>query len=464
MIPVGARLDRLAIFSHLWGIAGLTESARWMWTGTAWSWLLLPASMALFAWPRSLTCLVVWALSQVAFHAFAPHVPWNHGLFIALMNVAILASVAGAHLRARREGVPISREAIVDQFAPALRLSLILLYGFACLHKLNWDYFNPESSCAGQVLTWLNTKYRILPTGQWMTTIGIWSSLVIEGTVPVLLCFRQTVRCGLLLGFAFHLVLSQFGGLYGFAAAMYAVYYLFLPAGFTDDVGDRLAQVRSRLRLDRASTLAGPAVAVSILASGLLLHQIRGSSALGVGLWWWNGWLLGVVLCFAPQFVQAFRTTPRIRLMPRWLPLWAIPALMVFNGIGPYLGLKTETSWAMYSNLRTEIRPNHVFMPGWLKRVGYQDDLVEVLETSLPGLEAYRRDRLLLTFIEFQRICAAATGDFSATYRRNGLVHRVETRGGVSSDRIATSSPGWPAYLLLMFRPVDMVGPMKCRH
>ena len=464
MNPREARLDRLAVFSHLWAIAGLTESARWLWTGTAWAWLLLPASLVLFAWPRSVACLVVWALSQVAFHAFVMHTPWNHGLFIALMNVAILVSVVRIYIREGNTDVRSSRDALFDHFAPTLRLCLILLYAFACLHKLNWDYLNPTSSCAGQVLTWLNSKYRVLPTGEWMTTIGIWSSLFIEGAVPVLLCFRHTVRFGLILGFTFHLVLSQFGGLYGFAAAMYAVYYLFLPVSFTHDVAARVASLRARLRLDGFRRWISPMVAAAILTTGLLVHQVRGSSALGMGLWWWNAWILGVAACFSREFIRALRATPAVTLVPRWLPMWGIPAFVVYTGLCPYLGLKTETSWAMYSNLRTEIRPNHTFMPGWLRLADYQEDLVEIVETSLPQLERHRQDSTLLTFIEFRRICSAATGNFEVTYKRKGAERFLQSAGGISSDPEATTAPGWGANMLLLFRPVDSMGPMKCRH
>ena len=435
-----------------------------MWDGTSWSWMLLASSLALLARPRAVVCLVVYALTQIGFHALTAHTPWNHGLFIALMNVAIVVSVARVYLWARQADAGITREAIIDHFAPALRLSLILLYGFACLHKLNWDYLNPDSSCAGQVLTWLNTKYRVLPTGVWMTTVGIWSSLFIEGLVPILLCFRYTIRVGLVLGFVFHLLLSQFGGLYGFAAAMYAVYYLFLPSSFTADVAVRLETIRQRLRLDGVHTRISPVIAAMIFASGLLLHQYRGSSALGVGLWWWNVWVLAVLGCFGREFVLALRTTQPATLVPGSLPLSAIPLLVVYNGLCPYLGLKTETSWSMYSNLRTEIRANHVFVPGWLKMAGYQDDLVEIVETSLPQLERYRQDGLLLTFVEFRRICGVARGDFRVTYKRNGLLRVLESAGGVSNDPVATNAPGWLTNTFLIFRPVDSTGPMRCRH
>jgi hypothetical protein len=43
-----------------------------------------------------------------------------------------------------------------------------------------------------------------------------------------------------------------------------------------------------------------------------------------------------------------------------------------------------------------------------------------------------------------------------------GILQRVESAGGLSTDRIVTSAPGWPT--LLLFRPVDATGPMKRRH
>jgi hypothetical protein len=45
-----------------------------------------------------------------------------------------------------------------------------------------------------------------------------------------------------------------------------------------------------------------------------------------------------------------------------------------------------------------------------------------------------------------------------------GILQRVESAGGLSTDRIVTSAPGWPTYMLLLFRPVDATGPMKRRH
>jgi hypothetical protein len=458
------RLDRLTVFSHLWGIAAMAEAARWAWSDAPWHWMLWPTSLALFAFPRSIVGLVVWALTQIGFHSLTPHTLWNHGLFIALMNVAILASASRVYWRARRHGVAPGRDEIFDHFAPVLRLGLVLLYAFACFHKLNRDYLDPQVSCAGQVLTWLDTRYGFLPTGPWLTTAGIWSSLFAEGAVAMSLCFRRTVGFGLVIGFGLHLFLSQFGGLYGFAAAMYAVFYLFLPATFTDELAARREDILRRLHLDQVQTWLSPVLAMAILTTGLLLNVVHGRSALGVGLRWWNAWVIVVVGCFFRQFVHALRTTPQPTLVPPWRPLWAVPLLVVFIGVSPYLGLKTETTWSMYSNLRTEAPSNHLLVPGSLKVAGYQDDLVEIVETSLPELTRYRDDNLAMTFFEFRRLSSRTTGDFRVVYERNGSVHVVESANGVSSDPLVTRPHRWLTERLLVFRPVEVTGPTRCRH
>jgi hypothetical protein len=59
---------------------------------------------------------------------------------------------------------------------------------------------------------------------------------------------------------------------------------------------------------------------------------------------------------------------------------WAIPAVAVFNGATPYLGLKTVANYSMFSNLRTEGgRTNHLIVPaGRFALAGYQEDLARI--------------------------------------------------------------------------------------
>ena len=58
----------------------------------------------------------------------------------------------------------------------------------------------------------------------------------------------------------------------------------------------------------------------------------------------------------------------------------ATPLLVVLNGMCPYLGLKTDSSFAMFSNLRTEPGfANHLVMPHGPQPFGFQGDLVRLV-------------------------------------------------------------------------------------
>lgn len=451
------RIDRLTVFNHLWAIAGFCEWTRWRWSETGWSWVLLVSSLALALRPNSVLCLAALAGAQAVFTAFAANQPWNHGLFMALMNVAILASIA----RCLFERWPLDHEVLVETFASVLRLSLVLVYLCTFFHKLNTDFLNADVSCTRTLLEWLNRSYRILPLHRWTVVLGIWSTLFIELAVPLLLCFRRTVKIGLALGAAFHLFLSQFGGLHGFAAMLFAVYYLFLPREFTAGVAARLSALLEGVPALRRVGL--PIVASAMIAVGWLLGRL-GVSPIYRGLLFWDLWLVGVVGAFRREFVRLWRMPAAFSLRPRWAPLWVIPVVVGLNGVLPYVGLKTETSWAMYSNLRTEMHPNHLVVPASAKVFGYQDDLVEILGTSLPALRPYVGSDTRLTFFELRRLCSETRGDFSVSYRRHGEDHALAVVDGVPSDPDACRAHPWLVGKLLRFRPVDAGAHARCRH
>ena len=449
------RIDRLTIFDHLWAIAGLCEWTRWQWSATGWSWTLLVGSLALALFPSSVVCLAAFAALQVAFIALAADQPWNHGLFMALLNVAILASIARCLFEARRGPAALDRDRLVETFAPVLRLCLVVLYLCTFFHKLNADFLNPDVSCTGWLLESLNRSYRVLPLDRWFVVLGIWSTLSVELAVPLLLCFRRTAIVGLALGAGFHLFLSQFGGLHGFAAMLFAVYFLFLPPTFAAGVAARFSDLR-RVGL--------PLIAGALLVAGWLLGRCCSVSLIYRGLLFWDLWLVWVVVVFGGALVRVFRMSGEATLRPRWVPLWTIPVVVALNGMAPYVGLKTETSWAMYSNLRTEVLPNHLVVPASAKLFGYQDDLVEILDTTLPALRSYVGSDVRLTFFELRRLCSATTSDFSVSYRRNGETRTLAVVGGVASDPAVCRAHSWLAGELLHFRPVDVGAHASCRH
>lgn len=63
--------------------------------------------------------------------------------------------------------------------------------------------------------------------------------------------------------------------------------------------------------------------------------------------------------------------------------------LLIVNGLSPYLGLKTDSSFEMFSNLRTEPGAwNHLLVPETARLFGYQDQLVRVVASNDPALLA----------------------------------------------------------------------------
>ncbi len=441
------RVDRLTVFNHLWAIAGFCEWTRWTFTETGWGWVLLVTSLALLAVPRSVVALAVFACTQAVFHVLASNRPWNHGLFMAMANVAILAAIARCLVERRGGATAPDSERILDTFAPALRASLVALYLMTFFHKLNADFVDPAVSCAGTLLGWLNIHYRVLPLDTWAVVGSIWATLFVELTVPVLLCFRRTAALGLALGAGFHLFLSQYGGLHGFAAMLFAFYFLFLPRAFT---------VTGR-GVDWRVVLPAAAVLWAVLGWAGVPHIYR-------GLVLWDAWLLGVVVLFRRELMGLWTMQWDFTLRSRWAPMALLPLVVVLNGLSPYVGLKTETSWAMYSNLRTEVRPNHFLVPPAAKVFGYQDDLVEIRATSLPALATYVGGEVRLTAFELRRLCSAATEDFTLTYRRNGAERTLERRAGERSDPALCEPHPWLAGKLLRFRPVDVGAHARCRH
>jgi len=69
-------------------------------------------------------------------------------------------------------------------------------------------------------------------------------------------------------------------------------------------------------------------------------------------------------------------------------------ALVFMIGLTPYAGMRTYPAFAMFSNLQTEDRSNHWFLPGWRSwnhRPSYLEP-VKIVETDLRSLHAFQVD------------------------------------------------------------------------
>lgn len=243
----------------------------------------------------------------------------------------------------------------------------ILTYFFSFLHKLNSDYVSVRHSCATQLGEFYCWDRKIERKGvvRAVCLVSIYGTLAVEGLLPVCLLVPQLLPLGLLLALTFHFTLGLLG-IINFSTVMYAGLLTFLtePA---------LARVAGEV-----AALGWPTVALCsapfLLAVWVLTPRRANRHCPYVKRW--PAWILQSVfgLVSALLLLGCFFV---LRMGPVESASWAsldvnerlllVLILLAFslNGLSPYLGLKTEFSFAMFSNLRSEPWRHLLFPASW---------------------------------------------------------------------------------------------------
>ena len=439
----------LTLFSYLWAAGTLFHLAsygEWRNPGIEVAvafWLLLR--------PRSTVALVAAAAVQIQnTFAGAPYIP-NHWLFVALVNATLIGATLLLAVKHRR--ITVDRGALYDIVAPAVRLAVFGLYFFAVFHKLNADWFNPDVSCGTFFYDAEAARVSFLPQTQAFRIGAIYAALGCEALIPLLLAFRQTRHAGILVGVAFHglLGISPILPFYNFSALLLPLFALFLAPAFVAAAYERLDK-----RFLRVVLVTMPAL---FLLCALLRRRgldIPGGGDPFVFFWTIYGLALMVAFVLLARRISLPRDASDGFFTLREPAFALLPIVVFLNGATPYLGLKTELSWAMFSNLRTEGgTSNHLIVPASLQPFGYQRDLVQLTRSSSSYLRRRGGDSRLLPYFELRR-----HPDHSVSYTQAGTVHTYKR---ISDDPKFRPLP----YLLgkfMLFRPVDTEAVQRCVH
>jgi hypothetical protein len=404
----------------------------------------------------------------------------NHILLESLIDVTILAALAGSWWVDRPRGAAPGREfreRAFDRFAPVLRAIVVAMYGFAFLAKLNHGFLDQRVSCVAVMYDDLLRRIPFAPDAPWARELAVWGTLLIEGALPLLFTFRRTWGLAVWIGMPFHLMLGSIGHR-TFSALAYGLYALFVIDALTPQLVAWHDAVQRRFGAEalarglswlRAGAVGGCLALVAASAAGLYRAGVGPFLVYRVGWVVWGLWSLALMAAYLPAALRMLRgpapAPAGVPTVPPFRWLYAAFALVLLNGSSQYLGLKTETAFTMYSNLRTEGGiNNHLFLPA-LRLGGWQDDLVEVLETDQPKLQRYVNDGEWITYFELRRITSTTPGDFSVRYRRNGGEERwFRKQNGWASDPELVDPQPLLATKLLSFRPVSRLEPPICRH
>ena len=387
----------------------------------------------------------------------------NHVLFSWFVNGTLLAALAITVYRDKGisdENLPSKWYAA---FAPWVRVELCLLYFFTVFHKLNLTYFNPDLSCGSQLYVELNDRLPLFPVADWAKYLAIYGTLIIETGIPLLLLFRRTRIAAVIIGLFFHALLAihQHAGLFSFSATMTAFYVSFLPVSLAEALKPKFDILKPwRLVL---SILAVVMIICSLskwLPSGLLLQEII-KEHLTIGFYIYFIYFAVIVTLFfrtLRQGVDLKRPEGSWKTHPL---LIAFPLLAFVNGFGPYIGLKTQTSFSMFSNLHTENGvTNHLIVPSGIQITNWQYDIVEIIDSNDPHLLYARDEGMDVVFLDLRRTRSSIKIDLWVTFRRNGKVETFDMTRPETHNTIPVMNLLEKRYFL--FRPVER-DPLKCR-
>lgn len=452
---------RFQFFAVLFALATVLYH-RWSWFPLSIKALPLVAAALVVVKPSASWRFAALLALQTAYaYRDLPGANTNRTLMVFL-GATMLCAWPVAWFRAKRRP---SKVEWFRCFEPALRLELLIVYAWAAWHKLNVDWFDIYKSCGVDLYLRVTSRAPFLPWPSGPTALScvVVGTVLLEGLLPFLLFARPTRWLGLALAFALHFGfgLTMF---FDFSMLMMSLLFLFAPAELARALIDspRLS-LRARLGLTtRQWSWAVPLTAlVFVLVTRKVFWDMYDAFALA---WWSLPPLLAIVAWTIARGRWTWPSGPRLLAMPA--PMASFPLAVLLNGVCPYVGSKTETAFAMYSNLRTEGgRTNHLLIAWPLELFDYQTDLATIESSSDPQLAALAEKTYPVPFYVLRKRVAelreAGAKDVAIAFERGGVRTVV---AAAERDLGLFEAPSYFERKFLRFRDILPLDANTCSH
>lgn len=464
--PVQRESSPFRNFAIVWAIATLFHMAHSGVFDTRLNFALLTIAALYVLFKPSLSGFIALILLQLLDIGIQMPNATNHWIFTGLVNVTILVSVF--YCVFKKKSFNIDETEVYETFAPVARVEVLILYFWAVFHKLNSGFFAPEVSCATTLLEAQHLDSLILIFPQ-IISFNPYFTIIIELAILVMLYFKSTRNIAILTGLLFHLVLSysSYNAFFDFTSMVMAAYFLFTHQEFNRCADQWRKNSRQRIKSlfnsYSVSKLVVVCVAVVALLGliALLNKRLRTFEEFHLHFFWT---LYAVVLTYViVRFLFIKRRTDEANAFvfrSKWFIV--LPVIVFLNGASPYLGLKTENSYSMFSNLRTEGgETNHYLVPASVQIFDYQANLVEIVSSTDESLQRLVEANELMVLFEFKRYLRKYDVE-EVVYRLNGkldVYRKAETQmAGVLAPEPAL------LYRLMKFRNISKFEPQPCAH
>ena len=330
----------------------------------------------------------------------------NHTNFYLGVSLLVLVWLGWQFIRYKNlDEERLNREFV--SFRGSLCLSLFVVYLMAGIHKMNWDFFDPEVSCAADFFFRYADEYNFNP--EWIPQLLVDYAAPLVAVVEVLgallLIVPRFQLVGVLWFVGLHSYLAPLS-FYDFASICYSILFLFLPASL-------LAKPENRQSLQKALSIWIVLMLLGAIVAGAMLDYeveiIKQDVIQGWPFLAGSFYFLFVVARLMHEAGEGLFTKNAVNLwkgVPKWG--YALPVILLLYTNTSYLGLRTAGNTTMFSNLRTEgNRSNHMFMPKWLQVFDYQNNLYEILDVADEVAHWYRgmpSQGIIMTEFELARM------------------------------------------------------------
>jgi hypothetical protein len=390
------------------------------------------AALWLLVVPANRRARVAVAALVVATWWLEAPVTGNHWLLAALVSAGLLVATL--------------RRAPWVTTAALCRFALVGFYSFAAFAKLNAGFLDSAASCGifypNQMLGAVGLPS--VATGSAVAPALPWATAAVELAVPLLLLVPRTRRAGVLLGVVFHsLITLDFDQhFYDFTAVLVPLFLCFLD-------GRVLARVGSWRPTERATaSTVGLGGALVWLA---VTPQSTGTEGL-VRIIAFVIWIPAVAAVVRAVAATGDEGVARLgRPAPSAL---AVVSLIVLNGLAPYLGVKTATSWNMYANLEVAGGESNHYLVPWLgewREVEY----VTVLASDDEDLARYVGSGYEVPLVNLAAFLDRHPAAGVTVRRADATVQEL--------DAASTAAPNVFVRKLLASRSADTVDPPRCQ-
>ncbi len=413
--------------------------------------ILVGLSLLGFLNPRNNFLLLINSILFATFFIYRSPVSSNNQTTAFFLSILIILSILRTVLFGR--DISVNRDKIFQLIQGPGKLILVCMYFFGIYHKLNTDFFNPTVSCAVAL-------YRPIASiiGQQDNNtfywIPIFFTFFIETAAIIGLLFERYRKFGILVTIPFHIIIGFTG--YSFYMDFSTIVLAMYSLNINDESLTRVKVLYERIF---QSHLLKKIISLVPIAFVLTFYIYVTILCKGVCSYWsfmpifaFYSIPIYVILLFSIKVNKKKFKNSKSGL------LYLVPLISFLNGLSPYLGLKTQSSLSMYSNLHVEGGTTNHFIHGVLPGFwNYSDEVITIIRSNDNHL---KEGEVLVRYELDRRLYNMENIELTVQSNQKNTPQQISTNNGNWKNTYAESN--WLVKKYLLFKNVDFTRPKVC--